>query len=99
MLSSDTTIGAGGAKDELGRAQAFAQTNFPDARPLVLLRNHLFATGLLFSSQDAANQAVGKLQQFHWKDAYVANLRAWCPAGVGREPATREGISFINCMP
>jgi hypothetical protein len=97
LLSSDTTIGTGGAKDELAKAVEFAAANPPAPPAAMFFRNNYFAVALLFESREAATRALPKIQQFRWKTAYVADLRQWCANGFGTEPRVQEGIPVTTC--
>ena len=98
MLSSDSSLGAGGAKDEIAKAQAWASANPPAAPVRVFLRNGLFVTALAFATRESAQQALPSLRRvFPATNPYVADLRTWCPAGLSGEPQIRDGIAVTDC--
>lgn len=97
MVSSDTTLGAGGAADEITNATKWAAAQQVPPRVRVFLRNGYYATALVFGSREAAQQALPALRKVFRADAYTTDLRAWCPAGWNAEPRIMSGTAVIDC--
>lgn len=97
LLASDTTAGAGGALDEVTQARTWVKANAPEAKVQVFRRNSYYATAVVFAHQDAAQAALRPLRQAFRSDAYIAEVRSWCPAALRATPRREEGLEVIDC--
>jgi hypothetical protein len=97
ILSSDTTLGPGGAADEIKDARGWAAKQKPEPEVRVFLRNGYYATSVIFYSRDAAQDALLSLRKIFQSSPYVADLRSWCPASQQATPVDESGTQVIDC--
>lgn len=95
VVGADTSLAA--AADEVRKAASWAARQTPPRPVRVYRRSGAFHTTVLFDSSQSALAALPALRAATRSDAYIADLRSWCPAALATTPRIERDIAVSDC--